>query len=50
MIFFVTAFPLVIQSMNFAAAPLGAPFVTIQKLRTPWYWPDFAFWSVQGMP
>jgi hypothetical protein len=28
-------FELVIQEMNFAAAPLGAPLVTIQKLRTP---------------
>src|ERR1700683_1164927 len=30
------------HSMNFRAAPFGWPLVTIQKLRTPPYWPDFA--------
>ena len=46
----VAFFELVIHSMNFLAAPFGAPLVTIQKLRTPWYCPDLAFCSVQGMP
>src|ERR1700691_3903263 len=46
----VAFFELVIHEMNFAAAPFGAPLVTIQKLRTPWYWPDLAFCSVHGMP
>ncbi len=41
---------LTIQSMNLAAAPLGEPLVTIQKLRTPWYCPDLALRSVHGMP
>ena len=50
MIFFVVALPLVIQAMNFAAAPFGTPLVTIQKLRTPWYCPDLALRRLQGMP
>ena len=35
MIALVVLLPLVTQSMNFAASPLGTPLVTIQKLRTP---------------
>jgi hypothetical protein len=46
----VAFFELVTQEMNFAAAPFGMPFVTIQKLRTPWYCPDLALRSVHGMP
>ena len=42
--------PLVTHLMNFAASPFGGPFVTIQKLRTPPYWPDLALGRVHGMP
>ena len=38
----------VTHARNFAASPFGAPFVTIQKLRTPRYWPDLALRRLHG--
>jgi hypothetical protein len=39
-----------IHLMNFFAAPVAGPRVTIQKLRVPSYWPDLALRSVQATP